>query len=695
VSSILNYPAGIKIDQVDTYHGVEVKDPFRPLEEKSKDRDHWIKAQIDLTAVYLEQTGLKPAIQSVAERLWPYRSLTLPIKRGKRWFATQAGGPLQKTIVSHRLGGPWRDVIDPASWSNNGLVAVNNSFVSPDGKLIMYSFTWAGQDRSQWRICEVDTRATRPDFPWSTGEPAWAADSKGCYYIQYTEIEKTDAEGNKTKWSSPKIWHHPLGTLNENDRLVATDLDGVWAFLGTSFDDYIVMRDSNSGGQRARGKLLAVAAAAKGAKPFTMLGGAEAVYMVVQISGSLCYLLTDLDAPRFRLIAIDLAEGESAKLREIIPEQKLVLNSCAITASGFVADYLDGPISRLKLLDRKGQLKKTIALPADGTIPELQAVPGKHTVLYSFDSTAVPRTTFQLDTRNGKQKELYRASPPDFDPSAYVTERHFATSKDGTQVPIVLVCKKGLVKDGNAPTYMYGYGGFGLSVRPRFDRSIAVWLEMGGVYASVSLRGGGEYGEKWHADGTKLKKQKVFDDFIAAGEWLVENGITRPKRLAIGGVSNGGLLVAACALQRPDLFAAVFSSVGVHDVIRYHLISKNKAWAPDYGISDDEQEFKAQLAYSPVQNVKAGVPYPAFMIACGAKDDRVDPAHSYKLLALLQEASSGGQPILGAIELNSGHGIGTDPVTMQIRRSVEQWTFIAFILGMQVGAREAAQKAEA
>jgi prolyl oligopeptidase len=689
------YPQAPKSDQSDVYHGVEVKDPFRPLEQKSEARAAWIKAENELTADFLAGVAARPAIEKIAQRLWPYPSMTLPVQRGGKWFSLAADGRSKQTkvVASPRLSKkiPWRAVIDPNSWSDEGTVGINNCIPSPDGKLILYSFSWRGQDKCEWRICEVASRANRPDVIESNYEPVWAKDSKGLYSFDWAWVTTVEGDKQESQWE-PRVRYHTVGTAKTSDRWVACSKNGHWHTMQAAAGQYLLLRQSQSRGERAKGPLLAVSTKATDAEPFSLLQGRAACFMLVGEVGSTYYFLTDLDAPRYRVIALDLNDGADAVPREIIAEQEQVLNTCVMVKGRYVVEYLDGPVSKLAILDKDGRLEHDVPLPSLGMVTELRASQGNY-ALYHFDSVALPGVTIKVDVRTGRQKLIWEKKPPGFDATRYQTELHFATSKDGTQVPLVVVSKKGTVWDGTNPTYMYGYGGFGISVRPRFDKNIALWLEMGGVYVSVCTRGGGEYGEAWHQAGTKLQKQNVFDDFIAAGEWLIANGVTSCGKLAIGGASNGGLLVAACLLQRPDLFAAVVCQVGVHDVVRYHLISKSKSWAPDYGTSDDEQEFLAILAYSPVQNVRPRMVLPAVWIATGANDDRVDPSHSFKLLAALQEAQAGDNPILGAIEMNSGHGIGTDPVDMQIKNCVNRWAFVATVLGMKVNSTEAALQA--
>lgn len=686
------YPKIARSDQTDTYHGVEVLDPFRHLEKDSPERAEWIASQNVLSNDFLNRSSRHSHIADAVNKVWKYESAPLPVYRGGRWFGTRNLIDRSLPVLgwSRRIDSKWHPLVDPSTWSDDRVIALRSIIPSPDGKIMAYSYAWGGTEKeAQWQFVEVDTQRPRPDScdsPWGI---IWRGDSKAFFYFRWIWVTVVE-DGKSTGGWQPRVYCHVLGTPDSEDYIVAQQKSGSLEPRHSISQKYLLFREANARGERAHGKLVFVHNTAREANPTALFGGREAAHSIVAIEDDTVFVLTNMDAPSFRLVAVDMRGGEYCSYREVIPQSDRVLNRVIRTEDGdFLVEYLDGPISRLQAHAADGTKIRDIPLPTEGNVSSLLPA-GKHAV-YGFDSIAYPSTLFKVDLKTGKQRVFYRAKPPGFDPEQFETSVRYAKSKDGTAVPLVVVHKKGLVLDGQNPTLMYGYGGFNIPMKAEYNRQMAAWLQLGGVYVTVCTRGGGEFGEEWYRAGTKLRKQNVFDDFIAAAEWLIASGYTSPKKLAIYGASNGGLLTAVCMQQRPDLFAAVISRVGVHDLIRYHIISGYKSWEPDYGTSDNAEEFAALLKISPLNNVRNDVAMPPILILTGINDSTVNPCHSLKLLAALQEAQVGEGLVLGMVEMHSGHG--SDSIDTQRLSAIAILTFIAD--AMKLDFKDAALRAAA
>ena len=678
------YPVSKKIEQIDDYHGVKVTDPYRWLENgNGEDTKAWIREQNQLTQSFLAQIPVRAAIKRRLTRLWSYERYSVPFKEGGRYFYSRNDG-LQNQAVLYTLknlkDAP-RVLIDPNALSSDGTVAITGIAVSPDGRYLAYGTAASGSDWNQWKIRDIDSgKDLAEELKWVKFSGAsWTHDGKGFFYSRFDEPREATKLADANYFQ--KLYYHRLGTPQSADVLIYDRPDHKdWGFSGKVTDDGRYLVISISQGSERKNRVYYQDLSRPGSPIVALLDQFDATYQFLDNLGPVFWFRSDKDAPKGRVVAIDIRRPAPADWLEILPQAQETLQSADLVNRRLVALYLKDAHSEVKVFDLRGRLVRQVALPGIGSASGFGGKLRDRETFYSFAGFTTPATIFRYDMASGKSA-VYRQPSVDFDPAAYETEQVFYTSKDGTRVPMFIVHKKGLAQNGNNPTYLYGYGGFNISLTPTFSASNLAWMEAGGVYAVVNLRGGGEYGESWHQAGTKLNKQNVFDDFIAAAEWLVANRYTSSRRLAIGGGSNGGLLVGAVITQRPDLFAAALPQVGVMDMLRFHKFTIGWAWTSEYGSSDNADEFKALYAYSPLHNLKRGACYPATLVTTADHDDRVVPAHSFKFAAAIQEAQGGTAPVMIRIETKAGHGAGK-PIGKLIDEAADRWAFLVQIMKM-------------
>ena len=679
-----NYPPARKSDQVDDYHGVKVADPYRWLEElDSEETRNWVEAENKLSFGYLAAIPERTMLKERLTKLWNYEKYGIPFKEGNRYFYTRNSG-LQNQAVLYTvtsLDAQPQLVLDPNTLSADGTVALSGLQVSPDGKFIAYSLSASGSDWQEWKVRDVETARDLSDhLKWVKFSGAsWTRDGKGFFYSRYDE-----PKGDTLKSINyfQKVYFHKLGTPQTEDVLVYERPDQKdWLFGGTVTEDGNYLIITVFQGTDVKNRVFYKDLKAKDAPVVKLLDDFDAAYGFVANEGSRFWFQTDLQAPRGKLIEIDTANPARSNWKVVVPEGKETLQGTNFVNNKFVLNYLKDAYTQVKIYDPSGKLVNEVGFPGIGSAEGFGGKATDKETFYAFTGFTTPTTIYRYDMTTGKST-IFRQPKVDFNPADYETKQVFYKSKDGTKVPMFITHKKGLKLDGNNPTYLYGYGGFNISLSPAFSVGNLVWMEMGGVYAQPNLRGGGEYGEEWHQGGMKLRKQNVFDDFIAAAQWLIDNKYTSTPKLAIGGGSNGGLLVGAALTQRPDLFGAALPAVGVMDMLRFQKFTIGWAWVSDYGSSDNAEEFKALYAYSPLHNIKPGTSYPPTMITTADHDDRVWPGHSFKFAAALQAAQAGDAPILIRIETKAGHGAGK-PTSKIIEEAADRWAFLVKTLGMK------------
>jgi prolyl oligopeptidase len=684
MNKALEYPKPRKADQVDNYHGMNISDPYRWLENPDSDEARaWIEAENKLTFDFLEKIPERAKIEERLTKLWDYEKYGTPFKEGGRYFYFKNDGLQNQSVfyTIESLNAQPRVLFDPNALTKDGTVALSSLAISHDGRHLAYGLSTAGSDWMEWKVREIETGKDLSDhLKWVKFSGAsWTKDGKGFFYSRYDEPnEKTKLEDVNY---FQKLFYHRLGTPQSEDILVYERKDQKeWGFSGDVTEDggYLIVNVWQ--GTDPKNRIFFKDLQKSDAQVVELIPELEAAYSFIGNDGPLFWFRTDLNATRGRVIAIDTLNSDRKNWKEIIPQAKETLESVSLVGDHFITSYLKDARTQIKLFDLKGKFVREVELPGIGTAAGFDGKRKDTETFYAFTGFTTPTTIYRYDLKTGKST-IYRQPKIDFKPGDYETKQVFYKSKDGTRVPMFITHKKGLKLAGNNPTYLYGYGGFGVSLTPTFSIANLVWMEMGGVYAQPNLRGGGEYGEEWHLAGTKLKKQNVFDDFIAAAEWLIANKYTSPPKLAIGGGSNGGLLVGACMAQRPDLFGAVLPQVGVMDMLRFQKFTIGWAWVPDYGSSDNPEEFKALYAYSPLHNIKPGTKYPATFITTADHDDRVVPAHSFKFAATLQAAQAGPAPVLIRIETKAGHGAGK-PTSKVIEEIADRWGFLVGVLKM-------------
>jgi prolyl oligopeptidase len=681
-SAPLRYPQSQTVDQKDFYHGTEVADPYRWLENPdSPESRAWIEAQNELTFNFLQEIGLREPIRKRLTELWDYEKYGIPFEQGDRYFYFKNDGLQNQSVLYtlNTLEDEPRELLDPNKLSEDGTIALSGLSISEDGKWMAYGLSTSGSDWQEWFVRDVATGTDTEDhLKWIKFSGAsWTHDHQGFFYSRYDQPNQATKLEDANYFQ--KLFYHRLGTPQSEDILIYERPDQKeWGFGGGVTEDGRYLVISVWLGTDPR-NLFFYKDLTTDAPVVELIREFEAEFSLIDNDGSTFWFQTDLDAPRGRVIAIDIENSDRNNWRELIPQTAETLQGVSLLNHQFVASYLKDARSQVKVMALDGALIREVELPGIGSAGGFGGKSTDTETFYSFTSFTTPTTIYHYDLVTGKST-LFRQPQVKFDPDHYEIKQVFYSSKDGTKVPMFITHKKGIELNGNNMTYLYGYGGFNVSLTPSFSIGNLVWMELGGVYAVPNLRGGGEYGEDWHQAGTKQRKQNVFDDFIAAGEWLIQSGYTSSQKLAIAGGSNGGLLVGACMTQRPDLFAAALPAVGVMDMLRFQKFTIGWAWTTEYGSSDNAEDFPALYAYSPLHNLKPGTAYPATLITTADHDDRVVPAHSFKFAAALQAAHSGPQPTLIRIETKAGHGAGK-PTAKVIEEIADKWAFLTLVLG--------------
>ncbi len=680
-------PPTRKLDVVDTYFGVKVPDPYRWLEDDhSLDTQAWVKAQNAATEAYLAQIPERTRIRERMTRLWNYEKFGAPRKHGNAYVYSHNSGLQNQAVLylTEKLEEKGRVLLDPNALSADGTVSLAGTVFSEDGKYMAYNLSKGGSDVSTWRIREVATGRDLPDA-LPTGRvsvDAWAKDGSGFYYGAYPEVEAGKAL--TAVYRNQQLFFHRLGTPVSQDPVIYARPDQPdWSFHAELTDDGRFLVITQSQGTERRNRVFLKDLKANG--PVTPLFDRfDGAYHILGKDGDLFYVSTDFQAPRGRVVAVDHRSPAPQAWREIIPQSanRDVIGGVSLLGNTLAVTWRIDALNAVKFYDLQGRFQKSLALKGIGTLSGFQGERKDREVFYTFTSYNQPPTLYRYDLKRGTST-VFRQPKVDLKPDAFEVRQVFYASKDGTKVPLFLAHRKGLKLDGTNPTLLYGYGGFNVPQAPGFSPANLVWMEMGGVYAVACLRGGNEYGKEWWAAGKRETKQNTFDDFIAAGEWLVKEKITSTPKLAIYGGSNGGLLVGACLTQRPDLFGAAISAVGVLDMLRYHHFTIGWMWQSDYMCSDTKEGFENLIRYSPLHNLKPGTRYPATLVTTGDHDDRVVPAHSHKFTATLQAAQAGDAPILTRIETNAGHGAGK-PTAKTIAERADMWAFLLKSLGMKL-----------
>ena len=657
--SPIKYPETHRVDHVDEHHGVKVPDPYRWLEDdvrESKDVAKWVEDQNKVTFAYLKQIPERDYIRKRMTELWNFEKFNAPFKAGGRYYYYHNSGLQNQYVLftQDSLDGEARVLMDPNSWSKDGTVAVSGTAFSDDGQYVTYGVQNAGSDWRIWKIMDVASgKVLDEELSWiKFNSPVWTKDGKGFFYARYPEPD-ADAEFQALNLNM-KVYYHRVGTTQDRDVLVYERPDEPsWGYGCDVSEDgrYLVITVWKGTDDRYR-------VVYKDLKepyglPTELITSFENEYSFIGNSGSQFFFKTDLAAPNRRVIAIDVDNPARENWDEIIPQQDETLNGVSLVGGNFVASYLKDAKTQVNIHTLNGKFVREVEFPGIGTASGFGGKQDDTETFYSFASFATPPTIYRYDVKTGKS------------------------------VPMFIVHRKGIKLDGSNPTLLYGYGGFNIPLTPRFSITRLTWMDIGGVFAMANLRGGGEYGQKWHKAGTKLQKQNVFDDFIGAAEWLIESGYTSKQKLGIQGGSNGGLLVGACLTQRPDLFGACLPAVGVMDMLRFHKFTAGRFWVDDYGSADDPEEFKALHAYSPYHNLKEGVKYPPTLVTTADTDDRVVPGHSFKFAARLQEAHAGDAPVMIRIETKAGHGAGK-PTAKIIEEYTDVWSFLVRNLGMTI-----------
>jgi prolyl oligopeptidase len=676
------YPETLKGEQKDVYFGTEIADPYRWLEDdNSKETAAWVAAQNAVTNDYLKNIPYREALRNRLETIWNFPRTGVPFKRGGRYYFFKNDGLQNQSVlyVQENLDAEPQIMLDPNTFSTDGTISLGNVSASPDGKYLAYSVSRGGSDWNEIVVMEIDNREMLSDtINWvKFSGISWL--DEGFFYSAYDTPVAGQALSGSNEFH--KVFYHKLGTLQSEDKIIFQDKTNpkrnFYANV-TKDQTFIIISESQS----TSGNALYVKKANDPKAEFVkIVEGFDYDYDVIDNLNDNLLVTTTNGAPKKQVVMIDPKNPSMENWTVVIPESDNVLSSVSLVGDYIYAQYLEDANSKAYFFDYEGTKVSTLELPTLGTIIGFSGEKGDPVAFYGFTSFTFPSSVYKFDLID-KKTELYAGSDVDFDPQAFVTEQIFFESKDGTKVPMFLTFKKGIKLNGKNPVLLYGYGGFNISVTPSFSVARLPFLEQGGIYASVNLRGGGEYGKEWHEAGQQLKRQNVFDDFIGAAEFLIKEKYTQPSKIAIMGGSNGGLLVGACMTQRPDLFKVAIPIVGVLDMLRYQDFTIGWAWAGDYGRSDDNEEmFKYLLGYSPLHNIKEGINYPATLAVTADHDDRVVPAHTFKFMAELQSKHKGANPVIARIESQAGHGAGK-PTSKLIEESADIYSFIMYNLGM-------------
>ena len=684
----LDYPETPTVEQTDNFHGTEVADPYRWLEEDVRESDDvrgWVEEQNEVTFAYLATIDERAAIERRMTELWDYERYYLPQKAGDRYFYRYNDGLQNQEVVLTQtdLAAEPELLIDPNLWSDDGTVALAAYYPSPDGSHVAYLVQDGGSDWRAANILDVASGEVLDErLEWLKFTAlSWAGDGSGFYYSRYPATSDEDKFQSLNK--NMAVYFHTLGTDQSDDRLVyAIPEQPDWGPRATVTDDGAHLVITISIGTDSRYQIAYQDLRVADSVPTTLIEGFDYDYTLVGNVGDELYFRTNNGAPRNRLIAINPATPEPQYWREVLPMGDDVLDVVTLVGGHIVTQYMQDAWSVVTVMDLDGNRVRSVDLPGIGTASGFYGRFDDPETFFSYTSFNSPGVVNRFDVATGEVSE-FRSPDVAFEPDDYIVEQVFYRSKDGTRVPMFITHHKDIEIDGQRPTLLYGYGGFNISLQPAFNVTRLAWMEMGGVYAVANLRGGGEYGREWHKAGTKLNKQNVFDDFIAAGEYLIENDYTNPDKLAIFGGSNGGLLVGAVTNQRPELFAAAIPAVGVMDMLRFHRFTAGRFWTDDYGSAENADEFAALYAYSPYHNVKAGTEYPAILITTADTDDRVVPGHSFKYAAAIQEAQGGDKPVLIRVETRAGHGAGV-PTEKVIEDYADRWAFLLRNLDMRL-----------
>jgi prolyl oligopeptidase len=679
----VNYPETKIVDSVDTYFGVSVKDPYRWLEDdRSSETEAWVKAQNITTKGYLENIPFRNELKERLSDIWNYEKISAPFIEGNYTYFYKNNGLQNQYVVYRKKSGSENEelFLDPNMFSKDGTVSLDALSFSKSGNILAYSISEGGSDWRKIIIMDVETKKPIEDtlIDVKFTQISWYKD-EGFYYSSY---DKPKGSQLSAKTDQHKVYYHKLGTKQQNDELIyggKPEEKHRYIYANVTEDDkYLVITPHIS---TTGNKLLIKDLSSKNSDFKFILNDEESDTYVLDTNGSTLYLVTNLNAPNNRVVKVDASNPEPKNWVDVIPETKFVLSPSK--GSGYLfANYMIDAISKIKQYDYNGKLIRDIELPGLGTANGFDAKNDDTILYYSFTNYNTPSSIYSLNPKNG-EANLYWSPKIKFDSNAFESSQVFYNSKDGTKIPMMITHKKGLKLDGKNPTILYGYGGFNISLTPEFSITNAVWMEQGGILAVPNLRGGGEYGKAWHDAGTQMKKQNVFDDFIAAAEYLIKNNYTSSDYLALRGGSNGGLLVGAVMTQRPDLAKVALPAVGVLDMLRYHTFTAGAGWAYDYGTAEQSKEmFEYIKGYSPVHNVKAGVHYAATLITTGDHDDRVVPAHSFKFAAELQSKQTGNNPTLIRIETDAGHGAGT-PVSKTIEQYADVFGFTLYNMGFK------------
>ncbi len=677
---LVNYPVTAKVDTIDTYFDTEVPDPFRWLEDdRSAQTEAWVTEQNKVTFGYLEQIPFREDLKNRMEKLWNYEKVSAPFKEGAYTYYYKNDGLQNQSVVYRKKDGGEEEIfLDPNTFSEDATTSLAGLSFSKDGSLAAYLISEGGSDWRKAIVLNAETMAvvedTLTDIKFSG--IAWKG-NEGFYYSSYDKPEGSELSA---KTDQHKVYYHTLGEEQSKDQLIyGGTIAEKHRYISASVTEderYLVLYPATT---TSGNKLLIKDLSDPNALFLTVLNDTDSDSYVIDNKGTTLYIQTNRDAPNKKVVTVDALQPGPEHWKDFIPETENVLNTS--TGGGYIfAEYMVDAISKVLQYDFDGKLIREVELPGIGSAGGFSGKLEATSLYFSFTNYNTPGSIYKLDPKTGDYN-IYWKPEIDFDPNAYESKQVFYASKDGTKVPMIITYKKGLNLSGKNPTILYGYGGFNISLTPSFSAVNAIWMEQGGVYAVPNLRGGGEYGKKWHDAGTKLKKQNVFDDFIAAAEFLIAEKYTSPEYLAIRGGSNGGLLVGATMTQRPELMKVALPAVGVMDMLRYHTFTAGAGWAYDYGTAEDSPEmFEYLKAYSPVHNIKEGVSYPATLVTTGDHDDRVVPAHSFKFAAALQEKQTGTNPTLIRIETNAGHGAGT-PISKTIEQYADIFAFTFHNMG--------------
>ncbi len=673
----LKYPETKTVDTVTNYFGTNVKDPYRWLEDdRSAETESWVEAQNEVTFGYLDQISYRDSLKQQLTEVWNYEKIGAPFKRGDyTYFYKNDGLQDQSVLYRYKTGDSPEQAevfLDPNTFSKDGTTSLGSLSFSEDGKTLAYSISEGGSD---WRkiividaLTKTQTEDTLVDVKFSG--ISWKAND-GFFYSSY---DKPKGSELSAKTDQHKLYYHQLNTAQASDEVIYgdTETEKHRYVSGSVTDDnrYLVVSASKS---TSGNRLMIKDLTQKDAPFIDVVSSYEQDAYVIDNKDDKLFIVTNLDAPNKRIVSTNATDPSPKNWVDVIPETEHVLS--ASTGGGYLfAEYMVDAVSTVKQFTYEGELVRDVKLPGVGSIGGFGTKKEEKELYYSFTNYTTPGSIYKYEIESG-ESELYQKPNIDFNSDNFVSKQVFYKSKDGTKIPMIITHKKGLQLDGTNPTMLYGYGGFNISLTPSFSTANTVWLENGGIYAVANLRGGGEYGKEWHDAGTKLNKQNVFDDFIAAAEYLIDEKYTSTHKLAIRGGSNGGLLVGATMTQRPDLVQVALPAVGVLDMLRYHTFTSGAGWAYDYGTSEDSQEmFQYLYNYSPVHNVKTGTEYPATLVTTGDHDDRVVPAHSFKFAAELQAKQAGNNPVLIRVETNAGHGAGK-PTAMIIQEYADIFAF--------------------